>query len=159
MVSDFQVTKYSARLYEWPDYLNVDLLKVYQPVDSGGMGFGKSLPDYKMNTVAKKELGISKLELEGNFLYEYTHNLVNYLTYNMLDTLLVYKLDDKLKFIEQIFSLAKHNKATMGASINGRSIMYLYRNDLIYTEQDTLIRNKKYSKEIFYEIEKEPKKK
>lgn len=157
IVSEFQVTKYSPLIYEWPDYILVDLLKLYQPVDAGGMGFGKSLPSYKLDSIAKAELDISKLELEENFCITYKNDPIRYFTYNLLDTLLVYKIDERLKFLEQIFSLAKYNNSTMGAAINGRSIMYNYRNDLIYSKQDKLIRNKKYSKEVFYPICEEKK--
>lgn len=158
MVSEFQVTKYSSRVFEWPDYILVDLLKLYQPVDSGGMGLGRSLPSYKLDAIAEKELEINKLELEDTFVQVYRNNIIQYLTYNLMDTLLVYKLDAKLQFLELIFSLAKYNNSTMGAAINGRSIMYLYRNDLIYTNQNKLIRNKKYSREVFYPIDSEKKK-
>lgn len=157
MVSEFQVTKYSSRVFEWPDYLLVDLLKIYQPVDSGGMGFGQSLPSYKLDAIAEKELNINKLDLDDTFVQVYRNNIIQYLTYNLMDTLLVYKLDTKLQFLELIFSLAKYNNSTMGAAISGRSIMYLYRNDLIYTNQNKLIRNKKYSREVFYPIESEKK--
>jgi DNA polymerase elongation subunit (family B) len=158
MVSEFQVTKYSSRIFEWPDYILVDLLKLYQPVDAGGMGLGSSLPSYKLDAIAEKELGLTKLDLDDHFVKVYRTNIVQYLTYNLLDTLLVYKLDAKLQFLELIFSLAKYNNSTMGAAINGRSIMYLYRNDLIYTRQNKVIRNRKFSREVFYPIETEKKK-
>lgn len=150
IVSDFHVNKYGARTYEWPDYQLVDLLELYKPVDAGGSGFGKSLPSYKLDAIAHKELGINKLELEDNFLKTFEHNIVHFLTYNLLDTILTFKLDEKLKFLELIFSLAKYNDSTMGAAINGRSIMYTYRNDLIYTRLKKVIRNKKFSSEIFF---------
>lgn len=158
MVSEFQVTKYSSRVFEWPDYILVDLLKLYQPVDSGGMGLGKSLASYKLDSIAYKELKIQKLELDHGFVETYRNNIAQFLAYNLMDTLLVYKLDAKLQFLELIFSLAKYNNSTMGAAINGRSIMYTYRNNLIYTNQDKLIRNRKYSREVFYPIESEKKK-
>jgi DNA polymerase elongation subunit (family B) len=158
MVSEFQVTKYSSRVFEWPDYLLVDLLKLYQPVDSGGMGLGQSLSSYKLDNIAEVELGIQKLDLDGGFVKTYRNNIVQYLTYNMMDTLLTFKLDQKLQFIEQIYSLSKYNNSSIGATINGRSIMYKYRNDLIYANQKKLVRAKKYSREVFYQIEKEVKK-
>ena len=158
MVSEFQVTKYSSRVFEWPDYILVDLLKLYQPVDAGGMGLGKSLASYKLDSIADKELKIQKLELERGFVDSYRNDVAQFLAYNLMDTLLVYKLDAKLQFLELIFSLAKYNNSTMGAAISGRSIMYSYRNDLIYTTQNKLIRNRKYSREVFYPIETEKRK-
>ncbi len=152
-ISEFgEVSKFGARTYSWPDYLLLDILKLYKPVDSGGSGFGKSLPNYRLNTVAKYELGVTKLDLE-DMNYEYKNNLVRFLTYNLFDTLLTFKLDDKLRFLELNWTLAKMNDAPMSSSINGRSLMYRYRNDLIYTKRNQLVRCKQFSREIFYPLE------
>lgn len=152
IVSEFGILeKFGNSSFELPDFLLVDLLKLYKPVGSGGGGLGKSLPDFKLNTVAHKELGITKLDLEGGFRYNYLHNIVGYLTYNIFDTILTYKLDEKLMFMELMFDLSKYNNATMGATINGRSILYLYRNDLMYCSQNKIIRSKKFSREVLFE--------
>lgn len=152
LASEFGIVdKYGNSSFELPDYLLVDLLKLYKPVGSGGGGLGKSLPDFKLNTVADKELGITKLDLPGGFRWNYLHNIIGYVTYNIFDTLLTYKLDEKLMFMELMFDLSKYNNATMGATINGRSILYLYRNDLMYCSQNKLIRSKKFSKEVLFE--------
>lgn len=151
IASEFGIVDQYGQQFEIPDYLLVDLLKLYKPVGSGGGGLGKSLPDFKLNTVAKKELGITKLDLEGGFRETYLNDIVGYLTYNIFDTLLTFKLDEKLMFMELMFDLSKYNNATMGATINGRSILYLYRNDLMYCSQDKLIRSKKFSREVLFE--------
>jgi len=152
MVSEFGILdKYGDSSFELPDYLLVDLLKLYKPVGQGGGGLGKSLPDFKLNTVAKKELGITKLDLPGGFRHNYLHNIIGYLTYNIFDTLITFKLDEKLLFMELMFDLSKYNNATMGATINGRSILYTYRNNLMYATQDKVVRTKKFSGEVLYE--------
>ena len=145
------VDKYGNSSFELPDYLLVDLLKLYKPVGTGGGGLGKSLPDFKLNTVAYEELKITKLDLPGGFRHNYLHNIIGYLTYNIFDTLLTFKLDEKLMFMELMFDLSKYNNATMGATINGRSILYLYRNDLMYCSQNKIIRSKKFSQEVLFE--------
>ncbi len=145
------VDQYGSSSFELPDFLLVDLLKLYKPVGSGGGGLGKSLPDFKLNTVAHEELGITKLDLPGGFRHNYLNDIVGYLTYNIFDTLLTFKLDEKLMFMELMFDLSKYNNATMGATINGRSILYLYRNDLMYCSQNKIIRSKKFSQEVLFE--------
>jgi len=152
-ISEFgEVSKFGARTYDWPDYIKVDILSLYKPVDQGGSGLGQSLPNYKLNTVASEELGVTKLDLE-DMNYEYENNIVRFLTYNLFDTLLTFKLDEKLQFLELNWMLAKYNSAPMSAAINGRSIMYKYRNNLIYTKRNQLIRSKIFGREIFYPLE------
>lgn len=152
-ISEFgEIEKFGTRSYEWPDYLKMDLLKLYRPVDQGGSGLGKSLPNYKLNTVAKKELGITKLDLD-DMNYEYENNIIYFLTYNLFDTLLTFKLDEKLEFLELMWMLAKYNDSPLGAAVGGRSIMYLYRNNLIYTKQGIITRAKKFNREIYYPLE------
>ncbi len=152
-ISEFgEVSKFGARTYSWPDYLLLDILKLYKPVDAGGSGFGKSLPNYKLDTVAEYELGIKKLDLE-DMNWEYENNLVRFLTYNLFDTLLTFKLDEKLRFLELQWSLCKFNDAPMSAAINGRSIMYRYRNNLIYTKLGQAVRCKPFGREIMYPLE------
>jgi len=152
-ISEFgEVQKFGTKTFEWPDYTTVDLLKLYKPVDAGGGGLGKSLPNYKLDTVAYKELGIKKLDLD-DMNYEYENNLARFLTYNLLDTLLTFKLDEKLQFLELNYMLAKLNDAPVSSAIRGRSIMYRYRNDLIYTRRNQAVRTHGYGREIFYPLE------
>jgi len=152
IVSEFGIVKkYGDKNFEVPDFLMVDILKLYKPVGQGGGGLGKPLPAYKLNDICKKELKLTKLDLAGGFRETYLHDIINYLAYNLLDTLLTFKLDQKLSFLEQTYELAKYNNATMGATITGRSFIYSYRNDLMYFKEDKLIRTKKFSKEVLYE--------
>lgn len=151
MISEFGLVEQYGQQFEIPDYLLVDILKLYKPVGLGGGGLGHSLPNYKLNTLANEELDITKLDLPGGFRETYLEDIVGYLTYNIFDTILTFKLDEKLLFLESMFDLAKYNNATMGATINGRSILYLYRNDLMYKSQNKVVRVKKFSKEVLYE--------
>jgi len=151
IISDFSIKKYGQMIYELGDRIHVDILKLYMPVDSGGSGMGKSLPNYKLNTIAEVELKINKLDLEGDFNEIYKNNPIRFATYNMLDTILTVKLDQKLQFIEQLYSLAKYNKASVRATIMGRSFIFNYRNTGHYlVDENLLIRNNKFNKEIYY---------
>jgi len=152
IISEFAQIQKRGNSYDWPDYLKVDILKLYKPVDQMGGGLGKSLPNYKLNTVAEVELKINKLDLPGGFNWNYLNNIVGYLTYNIFDTLIVYLLDNKLKFMELQWSLNNYNNSIMSATTNGRSLMYTFRNNLHYTKQDDLLRFKKLNKEVFFDI-------
>ena len=152
-ISEFgEVSKFGSKVYSWPDYILLDILKLYKPVDSGGSGFGKSLPNFKLDTVAEYELGIKKLDLE-DMTWEYKNNIVRFLTYNLLDTLLTFKIDEKLRFLELQWTLCKLNDAPISSAINGRSIMYKIRNNLIYTRRNQIIRSKLFNREIMYPLE------
>jgi DNA polymerase elongation subunit (family B) len=152
-ISEFgEIKKFGERSFEWPDYIKVDILNLYKPVDQGGAGLGKSLPNYKLNTVSKKELGISKLDMDDMIL-TYRNDLPKFLAYNLMDTLLTFKLDESLQFLELNWMLAKYNNAPMSSTIRGRSIMYRFRNNLIYTKRNKLVRNKLFGREVFYPME------
>jgi len=152
VVSIFGEYSMNGNYVHLPDYLLVDLLEMYKPVDQGGGGFGKSLPNYKLNTIIKKELKTEKLELEGGFNENYIHHLPHFLLYNGLDSLEIFKLDTKLKFLELQWSLNSYNNSIMSATTSGRSVMYQYRNNLHYTMTDKLLRFTKLNKEVFYNL-------
>ena len=152
IVSEFgEIERFGQGSYELPDFILRDILALYKPVGQGGGGLGKSLSSYKLNAVAYKELKIKKLDLTGGFRENYLQNLPGYIAYNIFDTLLTFKLDEKLQFLELTYAIAQYNKATMGAASAGRSFLYAYRNDVTYAEQHKLVRSKKFSSEVLYE--------
>ena len=154
LISEFgQVKSFGELSFEFPDYNLVDLLVMYKPVDVGGDGFGKSLPDYTLNTICKNVLELTKLDLDEDFIHSYENNIVNYLLYNLLDVLLVFKLDTKLKFIEQVFALAEINSAPLGATIRGRSLMFSARNNIHFTKEGRILRHGKFSSEVVFKID------
>jgi len=149
-ISEFgEISKFGSRTYTWVDYIKIDLLQMYKPVDAGGSGLGKSLPNFKLNTIAKVELNLTKLDLE-DMNDAYKNNIVEFLTYNLLDVVLTFKLDAKLRFLENMWSLVKYNTSPLGAATSGRSRMYAIRNNLIYMKDNILPRCKKYGDEILW---------
>lgn len=65
---------------------------------------------YKLDYIASVELGEKKLDY-GELGYEnlddfYKGDFKNYINYNIRDVDLVHRMEDKLKFIEQVFALA-----------------------------------------------------
>ena len=63
---------------------------------------------YKLDFIAQVELGEKKIDYSeyGNLLELYKNNYQKFIEYNIHDTVLVDKLDDKLKFLEQTMALA-----------------------------------------------------
>jgi DNA polymerase elongation subunit (family B) len=152
IISEFAQVQKRGNTFDWPDYIKVDLLSLYKPVDQMGGGLGKSLPNYKLNTICEEELKINKLDLPGGFNDNYLNNIVGYLTYNLFDAILVYLLDEKLKFMELQWSLNNYNNSIMSATTNGRSLMYTFRNNLHHVKENNLLRFKKLNKEVYYDI-------
>jgi len=63
---------------------------------------------YKLDFIAQMELGEKKLDYSeyGNLLDLYKNNYQKFIEYNIHDCVLVDRLDDKLKFLEQVMALA-----------------------------------------------------
>ena len=58
------------------------------------------LPNYRLDTVAQKELGRGKIEYEGNLDQLFRDDLETFIEYNLVDVELVVDMDKKLQFIE-----------------------------------------------------------
>lgn len=69
---------------------------------------------YKLDHIAFVELGEKKLDYNAlgydNLTDFYNNDFQNYINYNIRDVQLVDRLEDKLKFIEQVFALAYDGK-------------------------------------------------
>ena len=57
------------------------------------------LANYRLDTVAKKELGRGKVEYEGDLNYLFATDIEKFIEYNMTDVELVYELDEKLQML------------------------------------------------------------
>jgi len=152
IVSDFGQLEKSGSRYKIPDYLLYDILESYKPVDQGGGGLGRSLPNYKLKTILKKELGTDKLDLPGGFNENYLNNIVGFLLYGLIDSLEISNLDIKLRFLELQWSLNSYNNSIMSATTGGRSLMYTFRNNLHYVTNNKMLRYTKLNKEVFYDF-------
>lgn len=71
---------------------------------------------YKLDYIAQIELGEKKIDYSeyGNLLELYKKNYQKFIEYNIYDCVLVEKLDDKLKFIEQVMAIAYDAKVNYG---------------------------------------------
>jgi len=153
IISEFGEVSFYKGYSTWPDINKVDFLVNYKPVDLGGGGYGKSLPNYKLNTIAEVELKLNKLDLPGGFNDNYLNDIINYLTYNLMDTLLVYLLDKKKQILELLWSLNIYNNSIMSQTIRGRSLIYTMRNNAHYVvNRKQAIRFKRINSEVVYPI-------
>ena len=76
---------------------SLDYLKLYKNFTY------TELPNYRLDTVGKTELGKGKVEYEGDLDTLFTQDIHKFAFYNMTDVDLVYELDEKL----QMLSLAR----------------------------------------------------
>jgi DNA polymerase elongation subunit (family B) len=76
---------------------SLDYLKLYKNFTY------TELPNYRLDTVAKTELGRGKVEYDGDLDTLFTQDIHKFAYYNMTDVDLVYELDEKL----QMLSLAR----------------------------------------------------
>ena len=92
-------TPSSALGYYWiPGKIVVDMLELYKNY------VGKA-PNYKLDTIAEKELGFKKVEYEGT-LYELLYNdPTTYLEYSLVDSVLISALEEKSLILQLHLSL------------------------------------------------------
>lgn len=88
--------------YELPGISVLDYYQLYRKFTFGNQ------ESYKLDYIAQIELGEKKIDYSeyGNLLELYKENYQKFIEYNIKDCLLVEKLDDKLKFIEQVMAFA-----------------------------------------------------
>jgi len=72
---------------------SLDYLKLYKNFTY------TELPNYRLDTVAKTELGKGKVEYDGDLDALFTQDIHKFAFYNMTDTDLVFELDEKLQLI------------------------------------------------------------
>lgn len=74
---------------------------------------------YRLDAIGEMEIGENKVPYEGTLDQLYNHDFRKFIEYNRQDTLLLNKLDNKLKFIDLANKLAHENtvllQTTMGA--------------------------------------------
>ena len=89
------IVDYNPKKEKWKIFgvSSLDYLKLYKNFTYS------ELPNYRLDTVAKKELGRGKVEYDGDLDALFTQDIHKFAFYNMTDTDLVYELDEKLQFI------------------------------------------------------------
>lgn len=96
------------RLFEMPGYTILDYMDLYKKFS------GTSQESYALNFIAKAELDEQKLDYSeyGSLREFYTKDFQRFAEYNIQDTELVERLDNKLKLIDLAVSIAYEAKIT-----------------------------------------------
>lgn len=127
-VNDKPVTTFSIAGISILDYLQLYKKFSYTPQET-----------YKLDHIAHEELKENKLDYsEYKSLHDlYVRDFQKFINYNIHDVVLVEKLDDKLKFIEQVYALAydaKVNFIDTFTSVKMWDVIihnYLLNNDVV----------------------------
>ena len=64
---------------------------------------------YTLNAIAEEEVGAKKLHYEGSLMDLYYDDFVKFVHYNIIDVVLIKKLDEKFKFVQLINQMAHEN--------------------------------------------------
>ena len=107
------------------------------------------LPNYRLDTVAKTELGRGKIEYQGNLDQLFRDDIEKFIEYNLVDVELVVDMDKKLKFIElaQVICHAGHvfyeDFLFSSKWLEGAILTFLRRNGRVAPDKPV----RRYSKE------------
>jgi len=109
------------------EYPLADIRHLYVPRAEGGMNYGKTQPKYSLDWISSQELNLKKLEYKDtgisidNF---YLKDPENYLLYNIIDVVLVNKLNQKLQHIQLHNMLRRIMYTPFSASLRGSSVLF-----------------------------------
>lgn len=98
---------------------------------------GKNLTNYRLDTVAKEELKIGKIEYEGSLNDLMKSDIKKFIEYNLHDIILVKKMNDQLQFVELAMSICHvchvgYEEFGMSSKfLEGALLTYLRRKKLI----------------------------
>lgn len=104
-------TKSHYTFYQPVGRVHLDYMNLYKKYTYS------ELTSYALDNIAYIELDQRKVEYDDTLHELYNFDFENFIRYNIKDTLLVYKLDEKLKFISLSNLLAHNNGVTMDATL------------------------------------------
>jgi len=104
-----EIRSKANKTYELRGIATLDYFQLYKKFTFGNQ------ESYRLDFIANIELGENKVDYSeyGSLNDLYKKNFQLYMEYNIHDVLLVDKLDDKLKFIEQVMALAYDAKVNL----------------------------------------------
>lgn len=95
------------------------------------------LPNYRLDTVGKIELGKGKIEYDGNLDQLFREDVEKFIEYNLVDVELVVELDKKLQFIDLCRGICHAGHVSYedfvysSIILEGAILTYLRRNNLV----------------------------
>lgn len=136
--------KYSERLerYRIAGVSSLDYLDLYKKFTY------TQLQNYRLDTVARTELGRGKVEYEGSLDQLFRDDLNKFIEYNLEDVRLIVDLDKKLKMIELVRGICHlghvpYEDYNMSSRfLEGTIVTYLHRKGIIVTDKPQDAREK-----------------
>lgn len=115
-----------------PTFAILDQRRLYATGDSGGLSYGKKLTSFSLKRVSAEVLGesISKLDYsDGEDKYRtldhfYIEAPVGFAVYNIADTALCARINDRLGFVDLHNGIRRDTNCTMSRSIIGASSIF-----------------------------------
>lgn len=102
IISKFETVEFRNGKVQIFDYAIADLMYLYKPRDEGGLNYGKKNFSYSLDNISLSELKLQKIEYkDSNLTLDdfYLNDPINAVLYNIVDTLLVCALNEKLQHI------------------------------------------------------------
>ena len=123
---------------------HLDYLEIYKKFNPG------SKESFKLDYIAEIEIGERKVELPGESFRDSYENYFDIFThYNVIDTMLLHKLENKMLLIRLAMQLAFIAKCQFGEVVSAmrlwESIIYNYFLDMDIVEEYEKTRNEKHS--------------
>ena len=116
-----------SQIIQIPEYPLADIRHLYVPRSEGGNNYGRTQASYSLDWISDSELNLKKLEYKGSGMSIddfYIKDPVNYLLYNIIDVILVNKLNQKLQHIELHNMLRRIMHVPFSASLRGSSVLF-----------------------------------
>jgi DNA polymerase elongation subunit (family B) len=98
-------------------------------------------PNYRLDTIARMELGRGKVEYEGSLDLLFKENLEKFIEYNLEDVKLLVDMDAKLKFIElargicHVGHVPYEDYSLSSRFLEGTIVVYLHRKGIVVTDR------------------------
>ena len=127
IVSKFGYVNARENLIHIPEFVIADLLYLYKPRSEMGLNLGKTQPQYTLDWVSEAELKLKKLEYKDKKMSLdelYLTDPETFLLYNIIDTILVRKLNKKLKHIDLQNLIRRVMTSTFSQSLSGSSVIF-----------------------------------
>lgn len=109
----------------------LDYLQLYKKLNTGVK------PSYKLDDVSLAEIGEGKIAYDGTLAHLFREDPVKFVEYNIQDVILVYKLDQKFKYIALAMGMCHKGHVTYDSVymstryLDGACLTYLKRQGLV----------------------------
>ena len=105
-------------------------------------------PSYRLDAIGRKEVGIGKVEYEGNLDDLFSQDIEKFIEYNLNDVKIVVEIDKKMELIELTRSICHAGHVPYedilfsSRYLEGALLTYLRRHNLVAPNKDPLGRER-----------------